>query len=369
MVSNRGLSASLRIALLCLVPILLAGCLSDVIAHEIIAPPRPKPAAKWQNVMDLLNLKPSKVQVGPPKAELCYWCIPPYPFCVFTTSSRDDAAVRTKEFGDKWGRLVYVEMWDKKLPQEPVRYVLAPQTANVSSRPSIRGTVLLMQGWSGGFRHSGAYLLQLAAALSNEGYRVIYVDLRGQGDSTGEHLGYGKLDAKDISQVIDDLQSRGLADSPIILIGHSYGAGAAIVAAADPRVKAVVSLSPYRSLRQELPEIRETAKLLKPLFYFFLNPWVTDDVWQKSVNKAGQLAGFNPDEIDPAIWISQTSAPVLLVHGKLDKNCPFSASQRILDARPGNTKLIAYDNADHWSYLSGDNFRKSVIDWLNTQFE
>jgi len=358
----KRLSILAQVSLLLVAVMLLPGCLSEVIAHKLTD--RPEQPSTVTADPSIVN-QTMTFEVGPPKATLYAWVIEPRPHYVKTITDPKVAGFRIPEtlprYSDWSDRTIIMKLPD--LRDKSVQFVVSP--AAFKGQPlACRSTVLLFQGWGGGVRKT-AYLLPLAAALSNAGYRVVCLDLRGQGDSTGEHPTYGKLETKDISQVIDNLQSRGMATQHVIAMGHSYGAATALAAGADPRVTAIVSLSPPDSLRNYLPSIRGEAKITDPVLAFFLDPWVDDAVWQKAVTRAGELADFDPAQADPSLFIKRTRAPVLMAHGTKDQCCLFNSSQKLVAARPANTILLTYDGDDHWSYLPREEFRKAVLDWLD----
>ena len=127
------------------------------------------------------------------------------------------------------------------------RFIAAAQTP-----PAPRGTVLIVHG----FYNHGAQLRYLtwARVLAAAGYRVVLVDQRGHGDSTGDFVTYGVKESVDLSAVLDALDARGLRVGPLAVFGVSLGAASAAgLAQADPRVDALVLLSPYTSMRDVLP--------------------------------------------------------------------------------------------------------------------
>ncbi|MER6917453.1 CocE/NonD family hydrolase, partial [Streptomyces sp. NPDC000594] len=95
-----------------------------------------------------------------------------------------------------------------------------------------------------------AYAAQ-AAQLALKGYTVLAYTPRGFGKSTGEVDVAGPLDVQDGSAVIDFLLANLPSADPsrIAFLGDSYGSGISLlVAASDPRVKAVGALSTWGSL-------------------------------------------------------------------------------------------------------------------------
>jgi len=338
----------------------LCGCASSIIGDKLVAPTPSRGTGKPP--ADLVDAE-MRFRVGPPDATLYAWRMEPRPHTVFRTPDDNHIKARLDQIDTKWSgtaNVMILETW-----RRPEVCIATPKPGKSMAVPvKFRSTVILIQGWGTGIR-DGAYLEPLAACLSNAGCRVIYLDLRAQGDSTGAHFTWGEQDAKDISQVIDQLQASGLAGERIILVGHSYGAGTAIAAAAaDPRISAVVALSPPPALRQCRSVASTMAKVEFPLIYFLLNPFVTERTWQEAVDRAGQIGGFDPDKADPCLRIRETSARVLLMHGGHDQVCPVWASKAIHDARPEGTEFDVWPDDGHSSYLDREEFLGQVLGWL-----
>ncbi|WP_372410947.1 alpha/beta fold hydrolase [Streptomyces luteireticuli] len=110
-----------------------------------------------------------------------------------------------------------------------------------------RPPLLVMPGvWVGG-RH--LYAAE-ARRYARAGYLVVAYSPRGFGSSSGEVGLAGPADVADVSAVIDWAVRHRAADPRRVgLLGHSYGAGIALLgAAADPRVSAVVAVSGWADL-------------------------------------------------------------------------------------------------------------------------
>src|SRR5699024_8427436 len=94
------------------------------------------------------------------------------------------------------------------------------------------GTVILLPGWG----ETKETLLGYALDFANHGYRVVLVDLRGQGQSSGNYVTYGLIEHRDISQLVTALYQRKLVAGKLALVGISEGATIALdTAAADRR--------------------------------------------------------------------------------------------------------------------------------------
>jgi pimeloyl-ACP methyl ester carboxylesterase len=90
-------------------------------------------------------------------------------------------------------------------------------------------------------------MLSRAAFLVRNGYNVLDVDLRNHGESQGKYMTPGYLEALDILGGVAYLRKRG-EEGPIVVLGFSYGAVAALHATVDcPDITAVIADSAFIS--------------------------------------------------------------------------------------------------------------------------
>jgi pimeloyl-ACP methyl ester carboxylesterase len=180
-----------------------------------------------------------------------------------------------------------------------------------------------------------------ARRYAKAGYRCVLPDFRGQGRSGGAYMTYGASEARDLRELLDILIEQGEVQGPVGVYGMSYGAACGIqFAGIDPRVRAVVARSSFASMRAVVPEY---ARLFLP----FLRPLLTDAVIRQAVDRAGILAGFDPDQADTVAAIRATTAPILLIHGEKDRNIPIAQAEQLHAAAPGHSRLVRVAEGDH----------------------
>lgn len=225
-------------------------------------------------------------------------------------------------------------------------WILEPQPGvpNAPATPP-RGTVLVLHG----INDRKDTMLGVGKQFAEAGYRAVLVDLRAHGRSSGQWLTFGVVESKDLSQVIDALETRGLVAGPIGVFGPSYGGAVAVqLAGRDPRVKAAVSVCGFASMRDVAPGVvRMYAP--PPVKWLLLNSSI-----QRAVTQAGRIGGFDPDDASPLKAIRKTSAHVLLIHGNDDRKIPPRHSERLHAAAPDQSRLILLDGHGHDSILAGD---------------
>lgn len=220
-----------------------------------------------------------------------------------------------------------------------------------------KGTIVLLHG----VRMDKRSLAPIAVAFSDAGYRSILVDLRGHGESDGAYLTYGAADAVGVSKLLDVVQTEAMASTPIGVFGFSYGAATAIdLAAHDPRVSSVVAVSSFSSLRQVIGDYRR--KYLPAVLGLVPDAW-----FQRAVDDAGLLAGFDADRAAPVHNIAKARAKVLLIHGDHDSQVPLVHSQRLARASSGRAELLVIAGGTHDSMPldAGHQLRDRAVSWFD----
>jgi pimeloyl-ACP methyl ester carboxylesterase len=247
------------------------------------------------------------------------------------------------------------QFWIKVGPPEASLSVSVVEPRGKS--PSPRGTILVIHG----VLARSATMLPAARSLADAGYRAVLVDLRGHGRSTGKYMTFGVQEAKDLSQVIDALERRGLLAGRLGVYGISYGATTSIhLAAVDRRVRAVVAVEPFATAREEVPHF---ARVMAP----GIGLLIPDATYQRSLDEAGRIAHYDPDEADAVKAIGRTSAPVLIVHGTNDWIVPHRQGERLHAAAPNHSELVSVPYLGHvalW-FDPGGRVARRARDWFD----
>lgn len=221
-------------------------------------------------------------------------------------------------------------------------FVLNPKTYQSDSL--LLGTIVLLHG----HRDKKLSQLDLAKWIASRGYRVVLVDNRGHGLSTGEYLSFGVWEREDMVAVLDTLESRGFLQHPVGLIGFSYGGSVAIqLAARDKRVAGVVSLSTFSSLR-------EVTEDYVKCFLPFVALMLSSEQYDEAIAEAGKVAGFDPAEANTERSASTLQVPLLLIHGEDDWKIPIEHAEQIKAAAGNSCLLVRVPERGHGDLLSGE---------------
>lgn len=231
--------------------------------------------------------------------------------------------------------------------------VLDPPEAGMMAAGRSRGTVVVLHG----IRKEKLRMLRTAGRFLEAGYRAVLVDLRGHGRSSGDWMAYGAFEAEDLRQVLDFLEARGEIAGPVAAYGISYGGAVALQwAAKDPRVRAVVSVASFSSLRSVVP--RYVRMWMPPVGWF-----MSEEAIQGAIDGAGARGGFDPGLADPAAAIARTGAHVLIIHGQSDFLVPPRHACALKEASGGRSELLLVGGLGHnaaYQDRRGDIARESL---------
>lgn len=214
------------------------------------------------------------------------------------------------------------------------------------------GTIILVHG----IRSNKEHFNQFSNRLANEGFNAIALDLRGHGESGGTHCSFGVFEKRDITKLLDQIRIES-PDQKIGILGQSLGGAVALQAMGeDERISVGVIESTFTDFRTITHDYINYH--LKLDFNFFSN-YLAD--------RAGKIAGFNPDEAGPLESCKKISKPVLLVHGKLDDRIDIKyARENFTNLQHEDCKLLEIEDADHvnvWQ-KGGEAYFEEVIAYL-----
>ncbi len=195
----------------------------------------------------------------------------------------------------------------------------------VEEGKSSRGTIVILHGLTESKANFPYF--KAGKVLARKGYDVVLPDLRAHGRSGGRYVTYGAKEKHDVKAVVDGLLGEGEIAEPIYVFGASLGATTAIqYAAIDPRCKGVMAMTAYKDARSIA-----RGRL----------PFVSAEDFKAAMEKAGQMAKFDPDEASSVKAAAKlTNTPLLLVHGILDLTVPGEHGEAIFKAAGGPKKLI-----------------------------
>jgi len=185
-------------------------------------------------------------------------------------------------------------------------------------------TVLVMHGWGA----NAAMMTACLTPLKSAGMSVLLVDARCHGLSDDETFTSLPRFAQDIQAGLDWLIAQPEVDCKrLAVIGHSVGAGAALLCAArGDAVRAVVSISAFAHPYEVMRRFMASKRIPYPIFGWYVLQYVQ------------KVIGSRFEDIAPLRSIQKVRCPVLLVHGTEDEMVPFADAQRI--AAAGSSGMV-----------------------------
>jgi pimeloyl-ACP methyl ester carboxylesterase len=205
-----------------------------------------------------------------------------------------------------------------------------------------RGTLIYLHGFADN-RVGGVGVME---RFRKRGFDVLAYDSRAHGESGGDACTYGFHEKEDLRRVIDTLDS-----GPVVLLGSSLGAAVALqLAADDSRISAVVAAESFSDVRTVVTE--------RAPFFF------SSGAVSRAILCAEKEGKFEIDAASPALAAQTIKAPVMLIHGEIDKDTPPKHSRRIFAKLSGVKRLTLTPGAGHNQSLKGDVW-EDIEQWID----
>ena len=178
-----------------------------------------------------------------------------------------------------------------------------------------RGIVVFVHGWG----RNRDRMVPRARLFASMGYTTVLHSARDHGASSPCRFMNALKFAEDIEAVLDWL------GEPVLLYGHSAGAGGAIIAAHRnrERIRALFLEACYAETRQALMHLYRWAN---PFFGSCFGPAIL--AWMSL------FYGRTLDELGPARLARSIHVPVMLLHGEADRRFPVSFAHRLRQSFP-----------------------------------
>lgn len=196
--------------------------------------------------------------------------------------------------------------------------------------------LVVMHGWGG----NAGMMLPLAAPLHKRGYALLLVDARCHGQSDDDSFASLPRFAEDIDAALAWLAGQPEVDAARLgVIGHSVGAGAALLAASRRRdLRAVVSLAAFAHPAGMMRRWLASKRIPHWPFGAYILAYVQ------------RVIGFRFDDIAPCHTIARVTCPVLLVHGLEDDTVPVDEARQIHAARSSDAVELLLVPGSHDDY-------------------
>jgi uncharacterized protein len=193
-----------------------------------------------------------------------------------------------------------------------------------------------------------------ARFLHDAGYSVLLFDAQAHGESPGDHITFGWLEARDARAAVDFVNTR-FPGEAVAYLGVSQGGAAALLGNSPLRVQALVLEAVYPSLYEAVVNrisirLGPLGPLLAPLLLLQVRPRL----------------GAPPELIAPILNIGDVRAPVLLMAGDRDRHTRLEESQRLFEAAPEPKTLWVIEGAAHQDFyrFAPAEYERRVLEFL-----
>jgi uncharacterized protein len=188
-----------------------------------------------------------------------------------------------------------------------------------------------------GYRGDGLELSRVAQKFYQLHFNILEIDLRGHGKSSGNYIGMGYDDSKDLLLWIKYL-NKSYPHSKIILFGISMGAATVMMAAgSNPKnVQLVIEDAGYESIWEEFKyQIHGLFHL--PIFPFlYLTSFITK-----------LKAHYSFKDGDVINMVRKAKMPMLFIHGTDDTFINVNNAYHLYDAKQGIKEILIIPHARH----------------------
>ncbi len=210
-----------------------------------------------------------------------------------------------------------------------------------------KGGVLLMHG----IKSNRLQMVERARFLHQAGYSVLLFDFQGHGESLGEKVTFGYLEALDAEAAYAFLHDK-LQHKSIGVIGVSLGGAAALLGSVATQADALVLESVYPTIEEAIVNrltlyLGEGGAYLLPLLLGQVEPRL----------------GFSPDVLRPIDYLSKVTGAVFIITGSEDKHTTLSESKRLFSAANEPKKWWVVEGASHinFSHYEPEAYRLKVL--------
>ncbi len=206
----------------------------------------------------------------------------------------------------------------------------AEADAGAAAAGGAAGAVVL-HGWGG----AAADMVPVSEPLIDAGIHTLLLDARCHGRSDDAEFTSMPSFAEDLAAGVRWLRDQpGVDPDRVLVVGHSVGAGACLLAARDdPRIAAVISLSSMADPREMMTRMLSVGRVPRPLI-------------PVSLRIVEHVIGTRFADFAPLVTLGALQIPVLLVHGDQDPVVPVEDVHRLARVAR-NVEVLVIPGAGH----------------------
>jgi len=204
-----------------------------------------------------------------------------------------------------------------------------------------RRVAVLVHGWGGD--KSDEHVLATAPVYHGEGFNVLVIDLRAQGESGGTRRTLGYREVRDVLGALLWLEGRGYKPEDTVLHGWSMGGTTVVRAAPGTGVAAIVEEAGYADLplllEAAIPRITRLPRFFVPGVMLAGRLWPDFDAW-----------AVRPEREASKLWAE--GMPLFVIHSVADGLIPVEHAKMFAAAHPGARVWILqeYDHVEAFAH-------------------
>lgn len=191
--------------------------------------------------------------------------------------------------------------------------------------------------------YDSKYFNSFVQMFASRGYAVVQVNYRGSGAYGNDYLtaGYGEWGKKmqtDLLDAMDYVISIGkVAKDQACIVGASYGGYAALTAGyqTPDRFQCIVSIAGISDMVKQVRDFRKRG------FRAYIDNAITDK-------------NMDLKQISPINFVENFKAPVLLIHGKVDRRVDYRQSEDMYQALKKAGKSVEYELFEYGTHNLND---------------
>lgn len=222
--------------------------------------------------------------------------------------------------------------------------------------PDSEKTIIFMPGW----QHGRAELLKHTCFLYDFGYNLMYIDLRGQGESGGADRSVGYLELKDLQAAVEFVKNtRPFSAQKIGLYGFGVGGAVSVCEASqNPDIRCAAVEGAYYSFRRLVTHWVWTHGKIP---YFPVVPLVLHHLRKKlDMDLERYSPRYNIAGISPRA--------VFIIHGREDERVPASSAQLLFKHAkdPKEIWLVPGAHHDDCAAAGGFEYKQRLLNFFRT---
>jgi fermentation-respiration switch protein FrsA (DUF1100 family) len=211
---------------------------------------------------------------------------------------------------------------------------------------------VLVHGWGGD--KSDEHVLKTAPVYHREGYNVLIIDLRAQGESAGGRRTLGYREVRDVRGALLWLGRRGYKARDTVLHGWSMGGTSVVRAAPGAGVAAVVEEAGYGDLplllEAAIPRIAGIPRFFVPGVLLAGRLWPDFDPW-----------AVRPEREASELW--KEGVPLFVIHSIRDGIIPVEHAKMFAAAHP-EAKIWILQDQEHVEAFAHPDYEERLRSFL-----